>query len=42
MEKNKKYVVPQLSVVALETSDIMNNSREGYDLQDNWKSDPFN
>ena len=40
--KNKKYVVPELSVVNLETKDIMVFSVIfGSDTLDNWAEDPF-
>jgi len=40
--KNKKYVVPELSAVKIDTKDVMTFSfGYGYDGEDNYMNDPF-
>lgn len=38
---NKKYMTPEFSFVAIQTSDIMTTSPTGHDSEDNWYVDPF-
>ena len=40
MKNNKEYVIPQLSIMRLNTNDIMTMS-DGSDGTDRWKKDPF-
>ncbi len=42
MRKNKKYTVPSISIVTVDTKDIMVFSVIfGSDGMDNWAEDPF-
>ena len=38
MEKNR-YFAPQISVIIMNVCDVLTTS---FDLEDNWKPDPFN
>lgn len=43
MKNTKEYVVPSVSVMNVDTRDIMSNSPivSGYDGNDNWMGDAF-
>ena len=41
MKANKNYVVPQITTVIMESSDVITSSPAGFDQFDNWKSDNF-
>ena len=41
MKMNNGYVAPAISFIAIQASDVIANSSEGFDQYDNWKKDVF-